>query len=107
MNRDAYRSNFYQELAPALAKRGVDCVVISRVLNNSDIYLYSEALNTAMEYYNGGSIGDSNKCALAPAEQEDHVFTCAEGNQQNWAELTSYSADKRSRNFNFDFAKIC
>jgi len=107
MKRDLFRSNFYQELAPALEKQGLECVVISRVLNNSDVYLYSEVLNTAIEYYNGRSIGDSNKCASAPTELADHVFKCYEGNLENWAELTAYSAKKDARNFQFDFVKIC
>jgi len=107
MDRDSYRENFYRALEPALVSQEMDCVVVSRVLNNSDTYLYSESLNLAMGYYNGASIGESKDCASVPAEREDHVFSCTESNRENWAELVSYSFDQSSKNFKFNFKEVC
>jgi hypothetical protein len=107
MDRDLYRKNFYQALEPTLVSQGIDCVVVSRVLNNSDTYLYSESINLAMGYYNGASIGDSKDCTSVPTEREDHVFSCAEDNRENWSELVSYSFERDTRKFNFKFKEVC
>lgn len=108
VNRDEIRQKLYSTLGSELATIGEPCVVLGRELNSTDLYLYSENLNYAMDYYKGIPIGSVSHCNIPPVEHNPFEFTCAYGNPEKWVQLRGYTYSKKKGAFlNFELPKVC
>jgi hypothetical protein len=108
LERDDTRQKLYLALGTDLAAIGEPCIVLGRELNSTDLYLYSENLNYALDYYKGISIGSISHCNTPPIEGEPFDFTCADGNSEKWVQLRGYTYSKKSNQFsNFQFLDVC